>query len=97
MIALDLLPPFDATDAPCVTSGRPDRWFQEAGSPEAIAAYARQLCTGCPVRDACLDYAMTVEGRAGATSRFGVYGGLSSLQRALLARRATRKPRQAVS
>jgi len=47
---------------------------------------ARSLCRRCPVRDACLALAMDAEGGVNAPSRFGMFGGLSPVQRAELAR-----------
>lgn len=55
----------DECTLPCRT-GDPDLWFAE--SPSALQQ-AKQLCAGCPVREACL---------AGAIERqepWGVWGG----------------------
>lgn len=47
---------------------------------------ARAICIRCPVRTACLDDAMTREGNSDRHHRSGVWGGLTSNQRAALAR-----------
>ena len=46
-------------------------------------ARARNLCARCPVRDLCLDYALTVG------EPHGIWGGLNELQRRRLLRRRT--------
>lgn len=51
------------------------------------AAEAKALCATCPVREACLEYAL-VGGEA-----FGVWGGLSERQRKTI--RARRRRREA--
>ena len=48
---------------------------------EAIA-----ICISCPVRQACLQYALTLE--AHTYERHGIYGGLTPTQRNRLAGRA---------
>ena len=50
----------------------PEVFFPEKGFP---AQDARRVCTACPVRDACLDYALTNR------ERYGVWGGLSERER----------------
>jgi WhiB family redox-sensing transcriptional regulator len=44
-------------------------------------AAARALCSRCPVREECLDYALTVG------EPHGIWGGLNELQRSRLIRR----------
>ena len=51
----------------------PDIWFEDAD-------VARRICGRCPVRDACLDYAMKTEEESG-DRLLGVWGGLSPIQR----------------
>lgn len=51
--------------------------------------FAGRVCSPCPVREACLADAMWWEGLRG-NSRFGVYGGLTSVQRQALADRTSR-------
>lgn len=43
---------------------------------------AKAICGTCPVREACLDFAMSTN------EPFGVWGGLNELERRRLARRA---------
>lgn len=59
----------------------PDIWFTP--SSEAVAVEA---CRQCPARDACLRAAMDAEGTARTSSRFGVWGGLTPMQRSALHR-----------
>ena len=47
-------------------------WFPERGG---FTAEAKRICTGCPVREECLEYAET------NIIKFGVWGGLSERQR----------------
>lgn len=60
-------------EEPCRTSGDPDLWFAEPGR-WSKANEAKAKCQACPLRDACLDYALHV-------SVQGVWGGTSELQR----------------
>lgn len=46
---------------------------------------ARQVCAGCPVRDACLTYALSVP------EKYGTWGGLNEDERALERRRRMRR------
>jgi WhiB family redox-sensing transcriptional regulator len=57
----------------------------EDDSPLYSTARARAICAHCPVRQACLDEAMTREGDASRHGRSGVWGGLTASQRAALA------------
>lgn len=50
-----------------------DIWFEDADT-------ARRICSGCPVRNACLQYAMEAEEESGERLH-GVWGGLSPIQR----------------
>lgn len=56
-----------------------DLWFPEKGDS---AKAAKQVCAACPVRQACLDYAMRHD------ERFGIYGGLTERERKALRRQA---------
>lgn len=52
-----------------------DLWFPEQhAGPHAIKR-AKELCGECPVRNQCLDYALTND------ERFGVWGGLTEKER----------------
>lgn len=57
----------------------PDLFFPEIGDKarEAVA-----ICAGCPVRNQCLNYAIT------HNERFGIWGGLSRHERQRWKRRA---------
>lgn len=56
----------------CATTGNPDRFFDEDDPSEALA-----LCGRCPVRAACLDYALDHE-------QHGVWGGTTPAERRAL-------------
>lgn len=71
-----------------------DPWYPTEGahSPDKVkrdAAYAiaRSICQTCPMRTACLEAAMDIEGRRDASSRWGMWGKLDPIERHLLARR----------
>lgn len=54
------------------------------------AATAKTICDRCPVRDNCLDDAMTTEGASDERARAGVRGGLTPKERAARYRRQHR-------
>lgn len=54
----------------------------------AREASARAICSGCPVRTACLEYAMD------RPARYGLWGGLNEAERLLERRRRTRALRK---
>lgn len=60
----------------------PDAWFPEIGQN---ADHLRAICARCPGRQQCLDEAMRMEGSVGHTSRFGVWGGMTPVERAAMA------------
>lgn len=72
------------TAIPCRDFDRhhPDQWFSE--SPDGLAA-AAELCAGCPIAEKCLAVAMRAEHGTGPYSRYGVFGGLTPIQRYALA------------
>lgn len=91
-------PPIPADDTPapapwqeqalCAEVG-PEIFFAPDDPDEAVlytSAEARAICLRCPVRDACLEDAMTREGDTDRGKRAGIWGGLSPEQRAALAR-----------
>ncbi|MTE20331.1 WhiB family transcriptional regulator [Streptomyces sp. TRM43335] len=59
--------------------------------PTALAA--KQICTGCPVRTACLEEALRVE-RDTKSRRHGVFGGMLPEERHQEWRRRTRDRRK---
>jgi len=72
-----------------------DRFFPERGTAQITARDAKLVCNGegampaCPMREACLEYAMARK------ERFGIWGGLSERERARLAKqRRVEKRRQ---
>lgn len=66
----------------------PEKYFDERYLPRNLA------CHYCPVAAQCLAEALEAEGTRPASMRFGVYGGLTTKQRAALAhrRRVLRAP-----
>lgn len=56
---------------PCVT--HPDRWDALDGSVDA--AIAQVGCESCPIREACLRYALETQQPA------GIWGGMTATQR----------------
>ncbi|MFJ4009413.1 WhiB family transcriptional regulator [Streptomyces sp. NPDC090026] len=75
----------DLTGALCALPGeKPSDWFREREDTvggKAATAHAVRTCLMCPVKTACLEQQMAVEGRTAAASRFGVFGGLTGKQR----------------
>ncbi len=57
----------------------PESFFPEKGGS---TREAKRICTGCEVRDACLEYALAND------ERFGIWGGLSERERRRLKREA---------
>ena len=70
-------------DLPC--HGNVDRWF---AVPRGRSANRRaaELCSGCPVIDKCLSFALEREGNAAANHRYGIYGGKTPAQRYALSK-----------
>lgn len=50
----------------------PDAWFPEKGHPSTTAI---RICQACPLRQACLDYAVE------NGERYGIWGGMSERNR----------------
>ncbi len=57
----------------------PEAFFPEKGGS---TREAKRICTGCEVRDECLEYALAHD------ERFGIWGGLSERERRRLKRSA---------
>lgn len=70
----------EAERTPCQLAD-PDIWFTPSSEAVAVAA-----CWECPAREACLRAAMDAEGTARTSSRHGVWGGLTPMQRSALHR-----------
>lgn len=85
-------------DATCVGIN-PELWFPASYISDVgvfQAATAISICVRCPVRLACLDEAMAVEGGQHHSYRDGVFGGLVPQDRyALYKRLAAARARQA--
>jgi len=62
----------------CVGSGDPDAWFPNIGARSAENRLAMQVCRRCPVRLACLAYALT------PPYPLGVWGGTTERERRAL-------------
>ena len=58
----------------------PEAFFPEKGGS---TREAKRICTTCPVRNECLEYAL------GNDERFGIWGGLSERERRRLKRRVS--------
>lgn len=72
MIAADLFPRW-MSDAAC--AGAPGYVFFPSSSSRLNAAPARAICSACPVRARCLDYAVAHE------IRYGIWGGATADER----------------
>ncbi|MFF9197303.1 WhiB family transcriptional regulator [Streptomyces sp. NPDC014779] len=70
----------DWRESAACTGRDPDFMFPDPGNRRATEQ-AQALCLVCPVRQECLDAVMAAEGSAVAASRYGVFGGLTPLQR----------------
>lgn len=93
MIDLEALIPAWTTDAPCAHVANPEAWFPVVGTPahDSQEAAAREVCSRCPVREKCLEFALAIETRPDGqpisrTERHGIWGGLSPYQRWVLAK-----------
>jgi len=66
----------------------PDLFFPVAGGGSAVTqvAEAKQVCAGCPVRPACLDWALRHR------QEFGVWGGVTEEERRDLSAPADARP-----
>jgi WhiB family redox-sensing transcriptional regulator len=74
-------------DRAACTGVDPDLFFPPKGDsvPGESATAAKAVCASCPVRDDCLQYALTTN------QRYGVWGGMTWTERRGL--RKTRGPR----
>ena len=72
-------------DAMCAQVGG-DLWYvdPEGAGTGMQRRTAIRICGDCPVKTQCLNAAMRLEQGMGRTSRFGIWGGLTPTQRALM-------------
>lgn len=68
-----------ADEARCLVA-EPDTFFPEKGGS---TREAKRICSGCPVKTECLEYALEND------ERFGIWGGLSERERRKLRRLAS--------
>jgi WhiB family redox-sensing transcriptional regulator len=66
-------------------AGRPDLWTADTTTAAETAA-AKNICRTCPVRQDCLQYAMSIEA---PSRRYGIFGGYTAAERDRLSRRGT--------
>jgi WhiB family redox-sensing transcriptional regulator len=80
---LELEPKVDWHEAAACDGGDLDQWFAE-GAQAARFDRARAICEECPVKAACLRDALAEEDGLPAQLRFGLRGGKTREQRAIL-------------
>lgn len=83
----DIAPPGDWVRQAACRDSDPDLFFPRIGASRAYRV-AVAICDTCPVRQACLDYAVANR------IRFGVWGGLNTERRRPLMRVTARPPRR---
>jgi WhiB family redox-sensing transcriptional regulator len=68
-----------------------DLFFPNGETGEALAQteVAKSICATCPVRNECLEFAMTTN------QPYGIFGGLTESERKSLRRRRSRERREA--
>lgn len=77
-------------DAAC-RGADPEIFFPDNSDHRKIVK-ALLWCNGCPVREACLQFALDTEGSLGHSSRSGIYGGHTAEQRYAKYRHSRGKP-----
>jgi WhiB family redox-sensing transcriptional regulator len=73
-------------DAASCATADPEAWFPEPGGHDGEMAKA--VCRSCPVKRECLEYAMA------RNEQWGVWGGLSELERRTLKRQRRKLERR---
>lgn len=75
-------------DARCREVG-PELFFSDddGNALRQAQKQAKEICARCPVRRACLEYALAFEGAAHNNMRAGIWGGYNATQRARIARK----------
>ena len=76
-LGIDPLPWY--RDARCAEEDVSKTWFHSGDLREVN--HAKRVCQGCPVRQECLEYALTTP------DQWGVWGGLSERERRVILRR----------
>ena len=69
------------TGTPSCQQSDPEAWFPEGGHKNSDKRQAIILCKACPVQALCLNFAMI------NNEEYGIWGGLSSSERARLRKR----------
>ncbi len=59
----------------CAYHPNPDLWLPEGHMIEQLSQEPKRICRECPVKQTCLDWALTHE------EEYGVWGGLSEKER----------------
>lgn len=64
-------------------------FFPEGGgnAPREAEKQAKAVCSWCPIRTACLERALALEGASHSTLRAGIWGGYNAAERARIARK----------
>jgi WhiB family redox-sensing transcriptional regulator len=72
-------------DAACASNDT-DLFFPVGTTADAVrqTEAVKEICGGCPAREACLDFALDTE------QAFGIWGGLTEDERRVMKRRARR-------
>ena len=83
------------TDAAC--SGYPPELWYPADSDTETQTNAVRICRTCPVRRACLIDAMTAEKGRQVSTRWGIWGGYTPVERVMLERMQGQGERRATS
>jgi hypothetical protein len=68
----------EAPYAPACMVTDPDLWFESQDEDYFQPRVAKKFCGECPVRQQCLEYALTVN------EQYGVWGGLTAKERQAL-------------
>jgi WhiB family redox-sensing transcriptional regulator len=81
--------------AACRADGVDPEWFHPAQDKGPSLSKARTVCGRCFVQDACLKYALAMEGGQTEKTRGGVYAGTTGQQRYQLYQRTRMRARRA--
>lgn len=78
-------------DAECRDAPSDSLWFPDESMMRPAIAEAKILCGGCPVRNACLEYALAMDSR---NDQFGIWAATTPEQRRRMRRSIVRKSRR---